>query len=354
MIRNVADPPIRRLGLALDDDPLFASLVAAVRAAAEDLGLEVADVRAPDDEPGLDRVLIIGRPGRHLPLLSSRPTVPRTIWSGEPLPADGPIRAAVAGPGQPGRAAPRREPPRVGRWIRAAPLGGPAARWRARILADRLVRANLTELAWAASRGAGLVVTSHDRAAVLAGHGLRARVVPFGYHAALAGPLTPPDTEPRDIPVLSLGASSRHLRRGHLLARFAADRAGGPALLPLDGVWGGERSGILRRSRVLLDVHRIPGTFIGVRLILALAAGVAVVTEPMTDPRPFEPGVTHLEVPADDLLDAARSLVADEERRRSMVLAGQALLAERLLLTESVLAVIAGGAMPDGMSGPPR
>ena len=74
----------------------------------------------------------------------------------------------------------------------------------------------------------------------------------------------------------------------------------------------------------------------------------------MTDPRPFEPGVTHLEVPADDLLDAARSLVADEEQRRSIVLAGQALLAKRLLLTESLLAVIAGREMPDGMSGPPR
>ncbi len=238
--------------------------------------------------------------------------------------------------------------------MRAVPIGRPAARWRARILADRLVRANLAELGWAAAQGADLVVTSHDRAAVLSGHGLTARVVPFGYHAALAGPMTPPETGLRDVAIVSLGATSPHLRRGLLLERFAANHHGGPPLLPLDGVWGDERSRILRRSRVLLDVHRIPGTFIGIRLILALAAGVAVVTEPMADGRPFVAGVTHLEVPADELLETARVLVADEDRRRSLVVAGQALLAGRLRLTDALLAVIASPGMPDETSGQPR
>ena len=114
---------------------------------------------------------------------------------------------------------------------------------------------------------------------------------------------------------------------------------------------------------MLVDVHRIAGTFIGVRLVLALAAGVAVVTEPMADPRPFVPGVTHLEVPADRLLATARELAADDGRRAAIVRAGQALLTGDLRMTTSVAALVSplAAAPPDvprspvaGTSGPPR
>lgn len=337
---HTPDIPVHRLGLALDEDPLFAELIDATRVAARELGWQVVDVRGPDDASNVDRVVIIGRPARHIGLLSAPLPVPRTVWSGEPLPA-GRHGAAAEGSSVERPRTPRREPGQGGRWLRRVPLRGPAARWRARVLADRLVDANLAELAWAARRGADLVVTSHDRAAVLARHGLTSRVVPIGYHETMAGALTAPEAGPRDIPLLSLGATSRHLRRGQLLERLAADRDGA-ALVVMDGLWGSERSAVLRRCRVLLDVHRIPGSFIGVRLVLALAAGVAVVTEPMPDARPFVPGVTHLEAPASDLLATARALAADDDRRRSIVHAGQLLLAERLRLTDSVQALIAG------------
>lgn len=222
------------------------------------------------------------------------------------------------------------------------------------MLSTRLVEVNRSELTWAASVGAGLVVTSHDRADVLANLGLAAAVVPFGYHPALAGPLVAPDRGPRPASIVTLGAPSRHLRRGRLLATMAADR-NGPRLTALPSVWGPARSDVLREARVLLDVHRVPGTFVGIRLVLALAAGVAVVTEPMPDPRPFVPGVTHLEASADRLLATARALVADEPRRRALVSAGQALLAERLLLTDSLEALLRSSvdAPVAGTSAPP-
>ena len=68
-------------------------------------------------------------------------------------------------------------------------------------------------------------------------------------------------------------------------------RAGvGRGLRVVEGVWGHDREVLLRRTRVVLDVHRIPGNFVGLRLLLSLAAGAALVTEPMTDPYPFMPG----------------------------------------------------------------
>ena len=66
-------------------------------------------------------------------------------------------------------------------------------------------------------------------------------------------------------------------------------------------------------------------------------------TEPMTDPWPFVPGVHHLEVPATDLLAAAADLAADETHRQRLVEAGQALLRDELTMRASLEAVLATG-----------
>lgn len=348
--------PTTILGLAVDDDPLFAELIRGVRAAAIGLGLDVRDVAAAGDAVDCDVVLLVGRPARYRDLVSGalgsdgRVGPARWVsWSGEPLPASGsampgPVAAGSAplGRGAPApirRGAPRRTAGPVARVLRDLPLAGPPARWRARVLADRLVRANLRELDWVAGHGVGLVVSSRDRAAVLAARGLPARVVPFGYHEASAGPLVPAAADGRALDLVSLGATSRHLRRGGLLAALAADRAGVP-LTVIDGVWGPQRDALLRRARVMVDIHRVPGTFVGIRLVLALAAGVAVVTEPMPDPHPFQAGVTHLEAPAERILATARALAADEPRRRQLVTAGQALLTSELAMGRVLAAVI--------------
>lgn len=338
-------PPIRRLGLALDDDPLFASLVDAVRVAAVEVGLEPVDVRTPADEIGTDAVLVIGRPGRHTVLLAAPRIVPRIVWSGEPLGRLEDV-TGLPRPVLERAATPRRSHGRLGRVARQIPLPRPLRVRREGLLGARLVRANLTELDWATHQRAHLVVTSHDRAAVLAARGIDAAVVPFGYHPALAGLLTGPETAPRDLPLISLGARSGHLRRGGSMTGPGLTAAQDP-VVHLEGLWGAERDAVLRRARVMLDVHRIPGTFAGVRLVLALAAGVAVVTEPMVDPRPFVAGVTHLEVPVADMLPSARRLLTDEPGRRALVEAGQALLAGPLRLTASLRAVIAS------LPGPP-
>src|SRR6185295_10235215 len=114
----------------------------------------------------------------------------------------------------------------------------------------------------------------------------------FGYDEALAGPITAPDAPGRDIALAVLGDRASSWRRASWLD--GPGRADGPdAPRFLAGTWGADRHAALRQARVLVDVHRIPGTFVGIRLVLALAAGVAVVTEPMLDARPFAPGVTH-------------------------------------------------------------
>src|SRR5262245_46815343 len=279
---------IVRLGLGVDADPLFADLIAAIGEAARELGIEPVEIRSPADldRRSIDRLILVGRPGRFRTLLSSDARPPTLVWTGEPLPAP---------PGQDGAGRRRRRPAFVrrlarpfGSAARSVRLPGPLDRRRIAVTTDRLTRTNLDELAFASACGAELVVTSRDRLVTLTGWGLTARVVPFGYHHRHAGPLTPADAGPRDVPLLLLGARATHTRRAAAVDRLRV--AGAPHGLAVEEAsWGAHRDALLRRTRVMLDVHRVPGNFIGLRMLLSLAAGVALVTEEITDPWPYVP-----------------------------------------------------------------
>ena len=136
-----------------------------------------------------------------------------------------------------------------------------------------------------------------------------------------------------------LGSRASHTRRARRVDELRRAEAGS-GLRIVEGVWGAERDALLRRTCVLVDVHRIPGNFIGLRLLLSLAAGAALVTEPMTDPWPFIPGVHYLEAPGPDLLQVASELAADPVRRSALVDAGQALLRDQLTMRASLEGVL--------------
>jgi len=330
------DDPVRRLGLGIDPDPLFSDLIAAVAATARDLGIEPFDVRTPSEARGvkLDRLLLVGRPGRYRPFLSGPVPIPTTVWTGEPLPPPGSARGGAAR-----TQLIRRVARPAGATLRSIRLPAGLDGRRVSLTTDRLVRANLHELVMAANAGADVVVTSRDRAATLAGWDVVARTVPFGYHPCHAGALTPPEAGARDVPLLLLGSRAGHTRRAAAVDRLRANGAS-HGLLVEGSSWGAERDVLLRRTRVMLDVHRVPGNFVGLRLLLSLAAGVALVSEPMTDPSPFVPGVHFVEAPLEGLLGAGLALLDDEARRREIVAAGQALLHTDLSMASSLRRVL--------------
>ena len=335
-----------RVGLGVDPDPLFADLIDAVRACAADLELSTRDVRTTGDADGLESLLLIGRPGRYQPLLGAREAAgpQRIVWTGEPLPTartDGPVGTSRTAR-SPTLPAGRGVRP-LGVALRRARLPGPLDRRRVAVTTERLLRANLGELSMAASAGARLVVTSRDRAATLAAESIDAAVVPFGYHERHAGPLTPAADWPRDLRLLMLGSRAGHTRRARRVDGLLRSEAGRDLTI-VEGVWGSERAALLRRTRVVVDIHRIPGNFVGLRLLLTLAAGAVLVTEPMTDPWPFIPDVHYLEAQASDILDVASAVAEDDVRRMRLVEAGQALLRDSLTMQASLGRVLAAAA----------
>lgn len=131
----------------------------------------------------------------------------------------------------------------------------------------------------------------------------------------------------RDLDVVFLG-SSLDQRAARLAGLSGALASGGVTLTIVDaGCFGDDRTALLNRARVSVNLHKFPWHLERTRLQLSMACGAAVVSElPLVDPAPFEPG-RHLEVAAFDDLDVAIvALLLDDERRRHMVEAATCLL----------------------------
>ena len=126
-----------------------------------------------------------------------------------------------------------------------------------------------------------------------------------------------------------------------ILARLRPELERLAQIAELEGVWGHERAAILRRSRIVLDIQRVPGNFAGLRFLLALSAGAVVATEPVDDPYPFEPLIDHISATADSLVAAIADLLSDEPRRCRLATTGQARLANELSMPRALARVLA-------------
>lgn len=204
-------------------------------------------------------------------------------------------------------------------------------RWREQAAIVREPQANLRELRRHAGAFDRVVIDSRDRAAGAIAAGLTVEVVPYGYHEVYAGALRQGGERPIKA-IWMAHLVGRIGRRQRLMADVKAELA----KMQIDlarfptGTYGSVRNGILGQSRIVIDIHRLPGNHPGFRFIVATAAGAALVTEPLADPWPLVPGVHYVEATAAEMAEAVRSLLDDESRRRRMVEAAQQLISTEL------------------------
>ncbi|MEZ5100672.1 MAG: glycosyltransferase, partial [Thermoleophilia bacterium] len=280
------------------------------------LGLAVQ--QAGDDPAALAdarAVVLVGAAGR-LPAIAAalacaRPRPPVALWLNEPLPAAGAL-------------------------VERLPC---SARELAKIVL-RDPRANDARSVERALRGAlragwldVVAVQSEEQAERARALGAEVLVTPWGYEPSLGRDLE----LVRDVPVLFLGALDTPRRR-RLVRRLR--RAGVP--LEVAGswrdpaTWGEERTRLLNRTRILLDLHRRPGTLSGLRQVLGMANGALVVGEPIRRPEPFVPGEHLVTAPVDELPAAIARLLADEPERARLAAAGRRLVTQELRLERTL------------------
>jgi Glycosyl transferases group 1 len=205
------------------------------------------------------------------------------------------------------------------------------------VLRDRRVNdhySNARYLRRLAAEGTADVLAVATRAyqAYLEQEGVPTELVPLGYHPSHGRLLG----RERDVDVIFLG-DFRLPRRRRILRLL--EREGVDVLTLGDyanpELWGEGRVELMNRVKVALNIPRLEGHLPDVRLVVAMANGALVVSEPLYLPEPYVPGVHYVEAPVDRLAETIRHYLEDEDARRRITDEAHRFVATELTLERS-------------------
>ncbi|MGB2769661.1 MAG: glycosyltransferase [Candidatus Zixiibacteriota bacterium] len=183
-----------------------------------------------------------------------------------------------------------------------------------------------------------LVVSTPARQEFLAEHGLASTFVPLGYHRTEDGYDMGLH---RDIEVLFLGALNipprkklfRRLRRSgiNLIAKgswFDPD------------LWGENRTRLLSRTKIFLNLQRYPGELSGARLIMGMANRTLVISEPMYKPGGFIPGKHFVSATSDEMPEIISYYLNHDDERECIATEGHKLVTGELTMERSISRIL--------------
>jgi len=145
----------------------------------------------------------------------------------------------------------------------------------------------------------------------------------------------------RDVPVLWLGKVGTRRRR-RLLGQLRGNlEARGVEIMMVDGVehpyiFGDERTELLNRTKVVVNVARQPWEDSSLRYFLVARNKAMIVTEPTLPHTPFEDGVHLVEVPVDQMAETICHYLNHEEERRAIAEQASRLVTEELTMARSL------------------
>jgi glycosyltransferase involved in cell wall biosynthesis len=146
-----------------------------------------------------------------------------------------------------------------------------------------------------------------------------ASLLPVAYSSYLGRLLD----SPRDIDVLFIGRT-RNRRRIELLSGLEERlRSQGITLtFAPKHTYGEERTRLLNRSRIVVNILNFPWDLTGLRFLMAMSCGALVVTETLHDARPYRAGENIVEVPADKLAEVIVYYLKHEDERAAIAANG--------------------------------
>ncbi len=181
------------------------------------------------------------------------------------------------------------------------------------------------------------VVSSRTRQEYLATVGISSHFVPLGFYEGMGRDLN----RERDIDVLFLGAMdvARHLRvvrklrsRGVNLHAAGSWKGG--------DTWGEGRIQLINRARIFVNIQRHRGQYSGHRFGLGMGNRSMVLSEPVHDPFPYEPGVHYVSCDLTEMPETIRSYLANDRARKAIADAGHEFVTQRLTMKESIATIL--------------
>jgi hypothetical protein len=157
-----------------------------------------------------------------------------------------------------------------------------------------------------------IFVSLQPRQTFLSNHGVPSRFVPIGYHPIWGRLL---EAGERDIDVVFLGNVTR--RRRPLLEELdqALAQAGFKLQIVSGNCYGEERTRLLNRSKILLNLNTLPWESPGMRMLMAMSCKAMVVSEYAEDIAPYANGRHLLVAAGKDLADLVIACLENEAMR---------------------------------------
>jgi hypothetical protein len=105
--------------------------------------------------------------------------------------------------------------------------------------------------------------------------------------------------------------------------------------------YGENRTLLLNRTKILVNLARTPAEFSGLRLSLGMANKALVVSEPIYRPEPFEPGKHFVMVPTDQMAATIRHYLGAEDERIAITETASRLVQEEATVQKSTELIVA-------------
>ncbi|MHC4363656.1 MAG: glycosyltransferase family protein, partial [Planctomycetota bacterium] len=181
-----------------------------------------------------------------------------------------------------------------------------------------------------------IVTSIKARQTFLQKNGIDATCVPLGYHRLWGHKLD----LTRDIDVLFIGRL-RHDRRRKILEKCskALKSHGTKMHIAENNCYGDERTRLLNRSKIVLDIMRVPWEMPVMRLLMSMSCGALVVSDWTQDPEPFRP--EHIvQAESSQLADTIMYYLQNSRKRETIVNAAYNYVTKQLTLTQSISKII--------------
>lgn len=108
------------------------------------------------------------------------------------------------------------------------------------------------------------------------------------------------------------------------------------------GLWGEDRTHLLNRTKIFLNIHKqkAHGELNSNRLILGMANNALVISEPIHEPQPFEPGKHFISVPLEQMPDVINYYLKNEDERTRIASEGHRFVTEEMTMARAVKRIL--------------
>jgi hypothetical protein len=179
--------------------------------------------------------------------------------------------------------------------------------------------------------------TTIPRMQTLGKIGIDAGFVPVGYHPSWGRKLS----LERDIDVLFIGFIKTRRRRSMLKDLDKKLSTKGIKLQIVDkGCYGEQRTALLNRARIVLDIPNIPWELAGMRFLMSISCGAMVISKYVEETAPYKPGVHFVRANYSELPDAICHYIEHEDQRQAIADSSYKFITQELTMENSLLQIM--------------